>query len=61
MRWVALTIAALIGAAVIGLAGIAVFAITAWVTLFAIWASAMATDWLVDRRGQAPASTGQTA
>ncbi|MCB1888080.1 MAG: penicillin-binding protein 1A [Rhodocyclaceae bacterium] len=30
MRWVALTIAALIGAAVIGLAGIAVFAITAW-------------------------------
>ncbi len=30
MRWVALTLAALIGTAVIGLAGIAVFAITAW-------------------------------
>ena len=44
-----------------GVTGASVFAITAWVTLFAIWASAMATDWLVDRRGQAPASTGQTA
>ncbi|MCB1958398.1 MAG: transglycosylase domain-containing protein, partial [Rhodocyclaceae bacterium] len=30
MRWVALTLAALFGAAVIGLAGVAIFAITAW-------------------------------
>ena len=44
-----------------GVTGASVFAITAWVTLFAIWASAMATDWLVDRRGAATASTGQTA
>jgi len=33
-----------------GVTGASVFAVTAWVTLFAIWFSAGVTDWLVDRR-----------
>ncbi|WP_421858774.1 YeeE/YedE family protein [Oricola sp.] len=33
-----------------GVTGASVFALTAWVTLFAIWLSAIVTDWLVDRR-----------
>ncbi|MGB7285890.1 MAG: YeeE/YedE family protein [Salaquimonas sp.] len=33
-----------------GVTGASVFAITAWVTLFAIWLSAGITDWFVDRR-----------
>jgi uncharacterized membrane protein YedE/YeeE len=32
-----------------GVSGAAVFALTAWITLFAIWAAAAATDYLVDR------------
>ncbi len=32
-----------------GVTGASVFALTAWVTLFAIWFAAGATDWLVDR------------
>lgn len=33
-----------------GVTGASVFALTAWITLFAIWFSAGLTDWLVDRR-----------
>lgn len=36
-----------------GVTGGAIFAITAWVTLTAIWASATAADWLIDRDGLA--------
>lgn len=36
-----------------GVSGAAVFAVTAWVTLMAMWAGAGVTDWLVDRRGEA--------
>lgn len=32
-----------------GVTGASVFALTAWVTLFAIWFAAGATDWLIDR------------
>lgn len=32
-----------------GVSGAAVFALTAWVTLFAIWASAGLTDYMIDR------------
>jgi len=32
-----------------GVTGASVFALTAWVTLFAMWLSAGVTDWLVDR------------
>jgi uncharacterized membrane protein YedE/YeeE len=34
-----------------GVSGAAVFAVTAWVTLAAMWAGATLTDWLVDRPG----------
>ena len=33
-----------------GVTGASIFALTAWVTLFAIWIAAAATDWVVDRR-----------
>ena len=37
-----------------GVTGASIFALTAWVTLFAIWIAASLTDWLVDRpRSQA--------
>lgn len=39
------------GCSVASVSGSAVFATTAWVTLFAIWAGAVAMDWLVDRDG----------
>jgi uncharacterized membrane protein YedE/YeeE len=32
-----------------GVTGASVFALTAWVTLFAIWLAAGITDWIVDR------------
>jgi len=35
-----------------GLSGAAVFTITSWVTLSAMWAAAALTDWLVDQRGE---------
>jgi uncharacterized membrane protein YedE/YeeE len=38
-----------------GVTGASVFALTAWVTLFAIWISAGITDWFVDRRSCDPA------
>lgn len=34
-----------------GVSGAAVFALTSWVTLSAMWAGAAATDWVVDRAG----------
>lgn len=41
-----------------GVTGASVFAVTAWVTLFAMWLSAGLTDWLVDRpRAAAPAAS----
>lgn len=33
-----------------GVTGASIFALTAWVTLFAIWIAAAATDWIVDRK-----------
>ena len=46
-----------------GLSGAAVFTVTSWVTLSAMWAAAALTDWLVDQRGQqkseAPAAADQ--
>lgn len=36
-----------------GVSGAAVFTVTAWVTLAAMWLGAGLTDWLVDRRGVA--------
>lgn len=36
-----------------GVSGAAVFALTAWVTLSAMWIGAALTDWLVDRQGAA--------
>jgi uncharacterized membrane protein YedE/YeeE len=36
-----------------GVSGAAVFTITAYVTLSCMWAAAIATDWLMDRRGEA--------
>jgi uncharacterized membrane protein YedE/YeeE len=36
-----------------GVSGAAIFTLTSFVTLPAIWASAMLTDWLMDRRGEA--------
>jgi uncharacterized membrane protein YedE/YeeE len=38
-----------------GVSGAAVFTITSWVTLAAIWIAASLTDWWVDRRAEAPA------
>ena len=38
-----------------GVSGAAVFTMTSWVTLSAIWASATLTDWLVDRPREAKA------
>jgi uncharacterized membrane protein YedE/YeeE len=38
-----------------GVSGAAVFTLTAWVTLFAIWGAAMLTDGWVDRRPEAAA------
>lgn len=35
-----------------GVTGGAIFAMTAWVTLTTIWASAALTDWLMDRRAE---------
>lgn len=35
-----------------GVSGAAVFTITSWVTLAAIWVAAALTDWWVDRRGE---------
>jgi uncharacterized protein len=35
-----------------GVSGAAVFTVTSWVTLAAIWVAASATDWLIDRRGE---------
>ena len=35
-----------------GLSGAAVFTVTSWVTLSAMWAAAALTDWLVDQRGE---------
>ncbi|ASM76616.1 lipocalin [Vitreoscilla filiformis] len=37
-----------------GVSGAAVFTITSWVTLAAIWIAASLTDWWVDRRAEAP-------
>lgn len=36
-----------------GVSGAAVFTITAFITLSTMWAAATATDWVVDRRGEA--------
>ena len=33
-----------------GVTGASIFALTAWVTLFAIWIAAAITDWIVDRK-----------
>jgi len=38
-----------------GVTGASVFAMTAWITLFAMWLSAGVTDWLVDRHDEKPA------
>ncbi len=38
-----------------GVSGAAVFTITSWVTLAAIWIAASLTDWWVDRRAETPA------
>lgn len=43
-----------------GVTGASVFALTAWITLFAIWFSAGLTDWLVDRRGAGSARPSAT-
>lgn len=40
-----------------GVTGASVFAMTAWVTLTAIWLAASLTDWLVDRRTETPIAT----
>lgn len=37
----------------VGLTGVSVFALTAWIALAAFWAGAMATDYLVDRPREA--------
>ncbi len=40
-----------------GVSGAAVFTLTSFVTLGAIWAAAIATDWAMDRRGEALAAS----
>lgn len=40
-----------------GVSGAAVFALTAWVTLWSMWAGAAVTDWLIDRRPEAQVAT----
>lgn len=37
-----------------GVTGASIFAITAWLTLFAIWLAAIVTDWAIDRKCLAP-------
>jgi uncharacterized membrane protein YedE/YeeE len=44
-----------------GLSGAAVFTVTSWVTLSAMWAAAALTDWLVDQRGERKSETHATA
>jgi uncharacterized membrane protein YedE/YeeE len=45
-----------------GVSGASVFALTAWLTLWSMWAGAAVMDWLVDRRGaDATATTGTIA
>lgn len=43
-----------------GVTGASVFALTAWITLFSMWLSAGLTDWLVDRRHEAPPPRPET-
>lgn len=38
-----------------GVTGASVFALTAWITLFAMWLAAGVTDWLIDRKNEEPA------
>lgn len=40
-----------------GVTGASVFALTAWITLFAIWFSSGVTDYIVDRRHLSPSPT----
>lgn len=50
------------GCSVASVSGSAVFATTAWTTLFAIWAGAMAMDWAVDREAaESPAADNAEA
>lgn len=44
-----------------GLSGAAVFTVTSWVTLSAMWAAAALTDWLVDQRGEHKSEAHATA
>jgi len=39
-----------------GVTGASIFALTAWVTLFAIWFAAAVTDWVIDRKMSAHSS-----
>ncbi|MCY0095632.1 YeeE/YedE family protein [Hoeflea ulvae] len=41
-----------------GVTGASIFALTAWVTLFAIWIAAATTDWVVDRKWPARKAPG---
>jgi hypothetical protein len=43
-----------------GVTGASIFALTAWVTLFAIWIAAAVTDWVVDRKLAGPIVPPQT-
>ena len=43
-----------------GVSGAAVFTLTSWVTLAAIWAAAAVTDYLVDRRAEEAKPTSKT-
>lgn len=40
-----------------GVSGASVFTLTAWIVLWSMWFGAVATDWLVDRRGQVPGAS----
>ena len=42
-----------------GVTGASIFALTAWVTLFAIWIAAATTDWVVDRKWPGRAARAQ--